>query len=194
MIVDRPAECSPLAFENRYLENPDPWNFTHSAYEQSRYQAVMNALPRPAYQSAFEPGCSVGELTARLGKVCGHVLATDVAPAAVAGARRRCADLSHVRIECADITTDVPPGQFDLIVFSEIGYYFSASTLVRIVGSIARQLRVGGDFVAVHWLGESPDHALHGDAVHAQLHAALPLLWRHGERHSGFRIDSWRRE
>jgi SAM-dependent methyltransferase len=191
--VERPAGCSPAAFEHRYRENPDPWNFAASEYEQQRYRTVMEALPRPSYERAFEPGCSVGELTARLAERCAQVVATDVAPSAILRARARCADLRNVEVQCADVATSLPPGAFDLMVFSELGYYFPAPLLVQIARSMARQLRVGGDFVAVHWLGESADHVLHGDAVHGQLLANLPLRWLSGELHSGFRIDAWRR-
>jgi hypothetical protein len=33
--------------------------------------------------------------------------------------------------------------------------------------------RLGGEFVAVHWRGESGDHVLHGDEVHAVLKETL---------------------
>jgi protein-L-isoaspartate O-methyltransferase len=153
----------------------------------------MEALPQLSYERAFEPGCSVGELTARLAGICTQVVATDVAPSAVARARARCTALRNVDVQCADVATSLPPGTFDLAVFSELGYYFPAPLLVQIVRSMAGRLRVGGDFVAVHWLGESADHVLHGDAVHGQLLANLPLRWLDGERHRGFRIDTWRR-
>jgi trans-aconitate methyltransferase len=154
----------------------------------------MEALPRQSYGRGFEPGCSVGELTAQLALVCEHLVATDVAPSAVARARARCTGLPNVEVICADVATDAPPGPFDLIVFSEIGYYFPAGLLAQIARSMASKLNVGGDFVAVHWLGDSTDHAMHGDAVHGQLLANLPLRWLIGARHSGFRIDSWQRD
>lgn len=193
MNVERPASCSARAFEDRYRRHPDPWNFAASTYERQRYRTVMEALPELAYARAFEPGCSVGELTAQLAEVCGHVVATDVAPSAVERARQRCAAFDNVDIQCIDLAAALPPGTFDLIVFSEIGYYFPKPMLERITGELARMLNVGGDFLAVHWLGESPDHVLHGDVVHAELFAHLPLRHVTGERHAGFRIDSWRR-
>jgi protein-L-isoaspartate O-methyltransferase len=193
MNIDPSPPWSPAAFEERYRNDPDPWNFSASAYERNRYRRVMEALPRLSYPRAFEPGCSVGELTAQLAEVCGHVVATDVAPSAVARARRRCAGLENVEIHCADIVGGVPAGPFDLIVFSEIGYYFSAAGLERISRALSRSLNVGGDLIAAHWLGESVDHRAHGDDVHRRLLESLPLRWLNGERHRGFRIDVWRR-
>ena len=193
MILDHSHAGAADAFEHRYRENPDPWNFAASHYERGRYRTLVDALTRPAYASAFEPGCSVGELTAELARICGHVLATDIAPSAVESARRRCAGLGNVAIRCADVSAEVPPGPYDLVVFSEIGYYFDPPRLVSIACEIADNLSIGGEFVAAHWLGHSVDHVLHGDAVHAHLLANLPLRWLRGERHCGFRLDLWRR-
>ncbi len=51
-----------------------------------------------------------------------------------------------------------------------------------------------GEFVAVHWLGDSPDHALSGDGVHEILRESLGLSPLRSERHRGFRLDSWIKE
>jgi hypothetical protein len=83
--------------------------------------------------------------------------------------------------------------RFDLIVFSEIGYYFSKPELRELVRGLAGGLQPGGDLVAVHWLGQSADHVLHGDEVYRVLAAALPWDVKHCMRHAGFRIDVWRR-
>jgi SAM-dependent methyltransferase len=151
----------------------------------------MGALSRKSYASAFEPGCSTGELTAQLARVCEQVRATDISQAAVQRARARCAHLKNVEIQCADISAQLPTEPVDLIVFSEFGYYFPAPRLVSIACSLAGRLIAGGEFLAVHGLTRSTDHVLHGDAVHCQLLANLPLRWVKGERHEGFRIDTW---
>jgi SAM-dependent methyltransferase len=82
--------CSPEAFETMYRQSRDPWNFATSEYERGRYRAILDALLRGSYRRAFEPGCSIGELTARLACRCDRIVATDVAPSAVALARERC--------------------------------------------------------------------------------------------------------
>jgi trans-aconitate methyltransferase len=180
-------------FEERYRRDADPWNFSGSPYERERYRLTLAALLRPRYRHAFEPGCSVGELTAQLAARCDRVSATDLAPTAVAHARNRCAGFGNIEFGCADLAGDRPAGPFDLIVFSELGYYFAASQLAFIANSLADSLTVGGEFIAVHWLGTSSDHVLHGDTVHEVLRAHLPLVWVRGERHPGFRIDTWQR-
>jgi SAM-dependent methyltransferase len=192
MRVESGGATSAAAFENRYRERADPWNFATSDYERNRYGAIMGSLLRTSYARGFEPGCSVGELTFRLAAICDELIAWDIAPSAAARARERCATRRNVDIRCADLAAGPPPGNFDLIVFSEMGYYFTPPQLEQITRSLSDRLNAEGEFVAAHWLGHSSDHVLHGDAVHAQLLANLPLHWVKGERHAGFRIDTWR--
>ena len=182
---------SAQAFEAKYRTAPDPWNFSSSPYEQGRYKALLLALSRSSYGIAFEPGCSVGELTAQLASRCREVIAVDLAPSAIEAARRRCAQLTNVSLQVATRADFVPSVALDLVVFSEIGYYFDVPALRSYARSLAGTLQAGGEFVAVHWLGHSVDHVLHGDVVHEQLLDCLPLRWRHGSRHPGFRIECW---
>lgn len=179
------------AFEARYAASDDPWSFETSPYELRRYDSLLRALSKPHYEVIYEPACSIGVLTARLAGLANRVIATDIAPSAVKRARERCRGLHQVQIHCDDVATFVPEAALDLIVFSELGYYFEAQQLGRIASSLAGHLKRGGEFVAVHWLGDSGDHLLHGDEVHATLRSCLPLTWTHGERHAGFRLDSW---
>jgi SAM-dependent methyltransferase len=146
---------------------------------------------RQKYGAAFEPGCSIGELTALLAQRCDYLLATDIAPSAVASARARCKVLPNVQIVCADLSEGIKEGPYDLIVFSEIGYYFSARELSEMVAHIHESLLPNGEFVAVHWLGRSCDHQLHGDEVHDILFDAPRLRFLRGSRFPEFRIDSW---
>jgi SAM-dependent methyltransferase len=186
---------SQAAFEAKYRRYGDPWDFTGSRYERDRYLLTLESLMRNRYRRAFEPACSIGVLTAALAQRCDEVQAMDIAPSAVETARRRCSGLPGVTVSCADLATHRPEGPFDLIVFSELGYYFEPALLSSIAESLARALEAGGELVGVHWLGTSEDHLLHGDAVHAILQEALrPYCeWIKGARHPGFIMDTWRR-
>jgi hypothetical protein len=98
-------------------------------------------------------------------------------------------------LACADLSSEIPKGPFDLIIFSEIGYYFTRDVLAALASDLARTLDEGGEFVAVHWLGHSQDHVLHGDVVHQVLEqileAALGLERVKAHRAPGYRIDTW---
>jgi SAM-dependent methyltransferase len=179
-------------FEARYRASSDPWRFASSSYELHRYQTTLKALSRAAYRRGFEPGCSIGVLTAALARRVEHLMACDISETAVACARERCRDLANVEIYQGDAAAP-SHHSFDLIVFSELGYYFSADRLECLARQMADRLDPGGEFIAVHWLGHSADHVLHGDEVHEVLARALPCARISASRHAGFRIDSWRR-
>ncbi len=189
----RPNPSSAGFFETKYRADPDPWSFGSSEYEGHRYDVTMAALAPRRYRQAFEPGCSVGVLTARLATICDTVEALDFSPTAAEGARRRCASCSNVDIRCGSLPEEMPTGAPDLLVLSEIGYYFSAERWRAICGALIAALAPGGTLLAVHWLGTSPDHALTGDAVHAILRGHPRLVLEHEERHPMFRLDRWRR-
>jgi hypothetical protein len=55
---------------------------------------------------------------------------------------------------------------FNLIVFSEVGYYFDIESLSALAHRLADALCFNGELIAVHWRGHSGDHILHGDEVH----------------------------
>jgi predicted TPR repeat methyltransferase len=179
------------AFEARYRGGRDPWSFEDSAYELNRYRTLITSLRMAAYGTVYEPGCSIGVLTHQLGTMAKRVIACDFAPTAVEQARLRCADETNVEVVCADLRTFAPDAPLDLIVFSEIGYYFSEAELAAMAALLAARLVPDGEFMAAHWLGDSADHVLHGDRVHEILEENLGLCPFRSERHSGFRLDSW---
>lgn len=181
-------------FESRYQDSEDPWKFATSAYELSRYDAILKALPPGEFRRAFEPGCSVGVLTEQLAQRCRELHAIDISATAVSRAQQRCRHLSHVHIRHGALPNDIPDGTFDLILFSEIGYYFRLEALGAVLERLVDCLVPGGILLASHWLGKSPDHVLQGGQVH-DLIGRMPSL-RHLEqqRSKQFQLDLWVRE
>jgi SAM-dependent methyltransferase len=190
MTEDRTSQAF---FEAKYRQAADPWDFATSAYEQDRYTATIQALCNRKFSRAFEPGCSIGVLTERLARICERVDAIDIAPSAVRMAQERCRDYPNVTIRQGVLPVAMPGGSFDLIVFSEIGYYFDPATLATIAGELVGCLRLGAVFLAVHWLGASPDHRLSGDRVHDILSLTPGLQLTERQRHDSFRLDRWNR-
>ncbi|MEO7372093.1 MAG: class I SAM-dependent methyltransferase [Ilumatobacteraceae bacterium] len=178
-------------FERMYRTTQDPWSFASNDYEQYRYQTILGFVPPRRFSTAFEPGCSVGELTVRLAARCGHVTAIDIAEAAVETARQRCAGLDNVDVHQGSLLDDLPDTQFDLVVFSEIGYYFTKSQLAGLASSIAERVADGGRLLAVHWTGVSADHLLGGNDVHRILREHLPMQHNHQESHSSVEHDGF---
>jgi SAM-dependent methyltransferase len=69
----------------------------------------------------------------------------------------------------------------DLIIFSEILYYFGDADFDRVLRLGISSLRPGGHLLAVHWRHPAPDHPRSGDDVHDALaaHARLARLARY---------------
>ncbi len=167
----------PAHFRERYGASPDPYGLADRWYEARKYALSLALLPRERYGTAFEPGCSIGVLTARLAVRCGTLLAWDAVPDAVTAARSRTASLPGVRVEQHVVPGEWPAQSFDLIVLSEILYYFDDTDLDRLLRLGIGALRPGGHLLAVHWRHHAPDHPRDGDEVH-QILARDPRLAR----------------
>lgn len=192
-MIDRQNQCGRETFEAKYADCRDPWNFAGSPYERGRFDEIIGALGRAHYERAFEPGCSIGELTALLAPRCSSLLATDIAPTAVGRAADRCAPFPHVQILCQDLAAQFPAGRFDLIVFSEIGYYFEDDALTALARRLAEHLSPRGELLAAHWLGTSEDHVLHGGEVHEILRRTLEFPGIIQRRGPDFLVERWQR-
>ena len=167
----------PGYFDAMYEAAPDPWGFEDRWYEQRKYAISLAQLPDRRYRRAFEPGCSIGVLTAMLAGRCDRLLSWDVAAGAVQAAARRTRDLPNVRVERRQIPHEWPEGRFDLIVFSEILYYLGDRDLEQALDYSVHALEPGGTLLAVHWRHPVTDYPRSGDDVHRVL-AARPGLAR----------------
>ena len=98
-------------------------------------------------------GLLIGILTAQLAAFCDHVEAMDISPTAVERARLRCEALPNVQILCGSLPETIPNGEIDLVVFSEIGYYFTETQLCSVATELVKQMSPDGIFLAAHWLG-----------------------------------------
>ncbi len=179
-------------FDQKYRDNADPWHFATSDYELGRYRAILSALGSRRFHYAVEPGCSIGVLTAKLAEGCDAVSAFDLSPTAVAEARLRCSLFPQVTVTCQSFGACRPLGA-DLLLLSEIGYYFSRVELANIMNRCVGELAPSAAVVACHWIGHSPDHVLHGDEVHDIISQTAKLRHEGGERHAHFRIDRWKK-
>lgn len=187
-------KCNPAFFDALYAENDNPWKFRSSGYEQARFQRILDALSGRKFRSALELGCSNGELTARLARRCTHVVAVDSSTVALESARRRCTRFPWVDFRRVVLPEDEELGQFDLIVFSELGYYFDPTRL----GIVARWLRgqwlAGGVLLACHWLGEWDGHSSSAAVVHETLAASFAPATAKRLACDDFILDVWERE
>jgi SAM-dependent methyltransferase len=159
----------PDYFRERYAASPDPYGLAERWYETRKYALSVAMLPRARYGVAFEPGCSIGVLTTQLAARCDRLLACDAVAEAVESARARTAELPGVRVEQRVMPKEWPSRSFDLIVFSELLYYFDDTDLDEMLRLGTGALRPGGHLLAVHWRHPAPDHPFTGDRVHELL-------------------------
>jgi SAM-dependent methyltransferase len=185
---------TPDYFEGLYAADADPWKFASSTYELEKYARTLAALPEARYSSALEIGCSIGVLTQELADRCDRLFAVDGAATALEAARLRCAHRNNVEFAEMFVPRDWPQGAFDLILLSEVVYYFDASDLAELSRRVAKALAPRGTIILVHWTGET-DYPLSGDQASelfmAQLRDEVDVV--SGERRPQYRLDVLRR-
>ncbi|TQJ31150.1 bifunctional PIG-L family deacetylase/class I SAM-dependent methyltransferase [Microbacterium sp. SLBN-146] len=169
-------------FDAVFRQSDDPWGFESRWYEERKRSLLLAALPHERYGAVLELGCATGVLTERLAERCDSVVAIDFSSTALAHARARLSDRRHVDLRVAELPREWPDGRFDLIVFSEIGYYWDAAALDEGIVRMAASLTPGGHLVACHWRHPIPEGPYTGDTVHAALRASnLDRVVRHDE-------------
>lgn len=185
----------PAYFDALYAADPDPWRFAASPYEAAKYAATIAALPLARYERGFEAGCSIGVLTRQLAARCEALLSVDAAARPLGLAKERCADLPAVMLRQARLPAEWPrDGAFDLIVLSEIVYYWDVVDLGAAAAAIETTWAAGGDLVLVHWTGPT-DYPLTGDAAATGLIVACAGFADvlKAERAVDYRLDVLRR-
>ena len=187
---EAPLESLPTRYFDRiYTQNRDPWGFETSPYEHEKYAITLDHLPRPTYDRALEIGCSIGVLTARLATRAKHLLGLDLSERALDAARLRNATSPHVEFACMKIPDELPDGLFDLIVISEVAYYWQRSDLESTADALTELQPRGGHLLLVHLTEPVPDYPLTGDEVHEYWLSRPEWRSLDGLRHGRFRLD-----
>ena len=176
-------------FEGLYAESDDPWNFEASEYEQNKYARTLAVLGERSFRRALEAGASIGVFTEMLSDRCDELLAVDVSERAVTAARRRLSGRGHVTVERRTLPEEMPDGPFDLIVASELLYYFPREEMLTVLRGFERELARGGVLLAVHWRRETETYPLQGDEVHDLLVEHTRLLNRETIIEPDYRLD-----
>lgn len=159
-------------FDQLYAASNDPWNYSDSWYEQRKRAILTGILPRPTFRAAYEPGCGNGELTLALAPRCERLLASDFCQQAVDIARERTAHLPQVSVRRESLPEQWPALsstslEFELVVLSELCYYFDPMQLIEVSALAVASLTSGGHLLACHWKKEfedrlQPTRSMHG--------------------------------
>jgi SAM-dependent methyltransferase len=185
----RPARASAESFERLYAASPDPWRYDSSAYERGKYAATLAALDGRRYAWALEVGCSIGAFTELLADRCGALTALDFSTRAVALARARLREHTHVNVLEASFPEQAPAGEWDLVVCSEVLYYLDPPALEQAAEWLRERLLEGATVLAVDWRGPTTTEPHNGDEVHELLRERLADWHALEGRRPGYRLD-----
>jgi len=179
-------------FDELYATASDPWNFATSWYERRKYALTVATLPRIRYRNAFEPGCSIGILSELLAPRCDRLLATDINSIALEQASERLKNCAGVEVEFRAIPESWPSEQFDLVVLSELAYYFDEAALDIIVADVVQSTLPESHLIGVHWRGKT-NYPLTGDQAHDQIGECKKLRQLVHHLEEKFVLDLWER-
>lgn len=185
---------TPAAYFDDMHRSDDPWGFRSRWYEERKRNLLLAMLPSRHYQRAWEVGCSTGELSAQLAERCDRLLASDGSEAAVAIAAHRLTAHPHVEVMRLTQPDEWPPGTFDLIVFSEVGYFLGHSELKQTVSRFADSMTGSGILIGCHWRRSFTPATMTGDEVHRILDASLPMQRCMSYRDSDVLLEGWSME
>jgi chemotaxis methyl-accepting protein methylase len=98
---------------------------------------------------------NVYAITAISARSRGSLVAIDPAERALEEARLRCAPHRNIAFATMQTPGEWPAGTFDLIVLSEVLYFFDRPLIRQLAERIEGSLRNPSHVLLVHWLGET---------------------------------------
>jgi len=146
-----------LYFNWRY-RNEDPYDVTRSGYEKEKYARTMEALSfKDRFASVLEIGCGEGHLTEMLAGRADWVLAADISDLAISRAKKKYINLTNVEFRRFDVLNDGLEEKFELVLCSEVLFYFEKDQLPNVVERVAGWTRLGGFVALAHARALSDD-------------------------------------
>jgi len=181
-------------FDGIFASDDDPWRLASSEYERAKFDRTVEVLRDRRYARAFEIGCAHGVLTTRLATLCDHLFAVDISSKALALAQDRVGDHPGVTLAQMAFPAETPDGAFDLVLLSEVAYYWGAADLDRTADWLVASVAPGGRVLLVHWIGET-DYPQTGDGAVAALIEGVgdAFVQKLTERTAEYRLDLWTR-
>ncbi|HUF30206.1 MAG TPA: polysaccharide deacetylase family protein, partial [Gemmatimonadaceae bacterium] len=191
-------------FERLFASGADPWRY-ESPYERRKYDQTLSLIGNGRFRRSLEAGCAEGHFSVRLAAIVDEVIAADVSEIALARVEARCESqgIRNVVTRRLDLSSDPLPGDFDLVVCSEVLYYMGdRNALADVARRLAAALAPGGVLVMAHAhvLSDSPadtgfDWGLpYGAKTIGETFQAVPgIVLEHEIRTPLYRIQRFRR-
>ena len=109
-------------FSKLYKEIKDPWHYNTSAYEKERFKEIIRLAKTVPYKNILEIGSAEGHLTKSLTDISGNVTCLEISKDAISRAKQKAPKAKYINISFQNF--DSRGQKFDLIVCSEVLYYF----------------------------------------------------------------------
>ena len=143
----------------------DAWSFETSAFERQRYDFLAGLIADRRYGRAVEIGCGSGCFTGRLRHLADHVVALDVAAAAIERARGQAAGPGAGSVEFVVANAMehdfAAGGPWDLVVLTEtiysLGWLYSLFDLGMFALQLGESLAAGGRILLSNTYGAERD-------------------------------------
>lgn len=146
-----------LYFNWRY-RGADPYEVTTLADERDKYGKIVEALSvKEKFENILEVGCGEGHLTRMIAHKGDRVVAVDISDLAISRAKKNLAELKNVTAKRFDILADDPGETFELVLCSEVLFYFEPDQLPGVVERIKGWVKPGGYVALIHTLVKSDD-------------------------------------
>jgi SAM-dependent methyltransferase len=171
----------PAYFDRLYSAQDDPYGFDRNDVEKLKFARLLELCGPGPFERALEVGCSQGAFTELLAPRCRELLAVDISFKAVSKAAERVAHLPQARCQVRNLPSEVPPGPFDLIVASDVLYYWTREDVRTAAKRFGGALAPQGVLVVAHYVPQWGSF-LTGDEAHDIFRASTPLRPVVGER------------
>lgn len=189
------ASLTAQYFDDIFGSDDDPWNLASSEYEAAKFAHTHDVLADRRYGRALEIGCAHGVLTGHLAPLCDSLLGVDISTKALAKARERVGDRPGVSLAQMAFPQECPEADdFELVVLSEVAYYWGLVDLARAGEWLCNHVSPDGRIILVHYIAQT-DYPRSGDeaaeALWSELAAAFDV--ERAERRDLYRLDLWKR-
>ncbi|MBO0879346.1 MAG: class I SAM-dependent methyltransferase [Mycobacterium sp.] len=181
-------------FEYLYACSKDPWDYETRDYECTKYERTIETLNGRKFERALDVGCSIGVLTRMIAQRCYELVAVDASALAVQRAQKSLSDVSNVILRRLTLPEQMPQGPFDLILCSEVLYYWNRDLLLCALRDFEAALAPGGVLLIVHGRFESRTCPVTGDEVHDLITDNCTLEHTFSVTESKYRMDRFEKE
>jgi SAM-dependent methyltransferase len=178
-----------VGFEKKFRAHIDPWNYTNSRFEHFKRGVLLRACGPSKRGRVLELGCAIGETSRCLARLSLRLIAVDASSTALAEAARRTRHLHNITFRRAVVPQQMPWGQFDLIVVSELIYYLRAHQLRRLADQLLNRLAPGGIIVLLNHRGPFDDASVLPSLAHRDLRRRFARHLRILRENPYFRFD-----